>query len=90
MTPDQKRRSRESLAAFLAMEFDREVGDRKGSWKGGTTGHSIEMLPTDSPEWAFRRYCAANRLFFLCRMPNEAYREPPKSEEPSCTAKVPA
>jgi len=64
-----------TIRRSLSMEFDREVGERKGSWKGGTTGHSIEMLVGDSPEWAFRRYCAANRLHYLCRVPNEAFRE---------------
>lgn len=32
-------------------------GPEKGSWKGGTIGHSIEMLPDELHEAAFRRYC---------------------------------
>jgi hypothetical protein len=41
----------------LDLEFSAEVGREKGSWKGGTLGHSIDMLPGESPEAAFRRYC---------------------------------
>jgi hypothetical protein len=42
---------------YLSLEFDKEVGPEKGSWKGGTLGHSIEMLPGESCESAVRRYC---------------------------------
>jgi hypothetical protein len=41
----------------LSLEFSAEVGPEKGSWKGGTIGHSIEMLPGELHEPAFRRYC---------------------------------
>lgn len=41
----------------LDLEFSDEVGPEKGSWKGGTLGHSIEMLPGELHEAAFRRYC---------------------------------
>lgn len=41
----------------LDIDFDKEVGPEKGSWKGGTMGHSIEMLPGELHEAAFRRYC---------------------------------
>lgn len=43
----------------LDLEFSQEVGKDKGSWKGGTLGHGIEMLPGEDHEAAFRRYCAA-------------------------------
>lgn len=52
--PRQIRRS-------LDLKFSAEVGPEKGSWKGGTTGHSIEMLDGETPEQAFRRYCAKER-----------------------------
>lgn len=42
----------------LDIEFSSEVGTEKGSWKGGTLGHGIEMLPGEMHEDAFRRYCA--------------------------------
>ena len=45
------------VSRTLALEFSSEVGPEKGSWKGGTTGHSIEMLPGELHEAAFKRYC---------------------------------
>ncbi|WP_137921678.1 hypothetical protein [Hydrogenophaga sp. 2FB] len=45
------------ICRSLSLEFSEEVGPEKGSWKGGTTGHGIDMLPDESPEAAFRRYC---------------------------------
>ncbi len=41
----------------LDLNFSAEVGPEKGSWKGGTTGHGIEMRPGELHEDAFRRYC---------------------------------
>lgn len=41
----------------LDIHFSAEVGPEKGSWKGGTIGHGIDMLQGESPEKAFRRYC---------------------------------
>lgn len=41
----------------LDLQFSAEVGTEKGSWKGGTIGHSCEMVAGDTPETAFRRYC---------------------------------
>lgn len=42
----------------LDIAFSAEVGPEKGSWKGGTLGHSIDMLPGELHESAFLRYCA--------------------------------
>jgi len=41
----------------LDIEFASEVGPNKGSWKGGLIGTSIDMLPGEIHEAAFRRYC---------------------------------
>lgn len=49
----------------LGIDFSNETGRRKGSWKGGTVGHSIEMLPGELHEAAFRRYCAAFEMTFV-------------------------
>lgn len=49
----------------LDIEFSGETGKRKGSWKGGTIGHSIEMQPGELHESAFRRYCAEHEMTFL-------------------------
>jgi hypothetical protein len=41
----------------LDIRFATEVGTEKGSWKGGLIGTSIQMLPGELHESAFRRYC---------------------------------
>jgi len=51
----------------LDLRFSSEVGRRKGSWKGGTVGHGVTMLPGELHEAAFRRYCAENGLTFLAQ-----------------------
>ena len=48
-----------TIRRTLELSFSAEVGPQKGSWKGGTVGHAIEMLAGETPEAAFRRYCAA-------------------------------
>lgn len=45
----------------LDIAFSAEVGPDKGSWKGGMIGHSIDMLPGELHEAAFRRYCEKKR-----------------------------
>ena len=49
----------------LDIRFSKETGPRKGSWKGGTIGHSIDMLPGELHEAAFRRYCAEHQMTFI-------------------------
>lgn len=49
----------------LDIVFSAEVGPRKGSWKGGTVGHSIDMLPGELHEAAFKRYCEKHNLTFV-------------------------
>lgn len=39
----------------IDIEFNDEVGERSGSWKGGTIGCSYDMLPTDTIESCLRR-----------------------------------
>lgn len=51
----------------LDLRFSEEVGKRKGSWKGGTIGHAIDMLPEELHEESFRRYCEQNSLIFVGR-----------------------
>lgn len=41
----------------LNIEFDKECGPGKGSWKGGTMGTGIDMLPGELHKSAFLRYC---------------------------------
>lgn len=55
----------DKVSRSLDLDFSKEVGERKGSWKGGTLGHAINMLPGELHEAAFRRYCAEHRLTFV-------------------------
>lgn len=48
---------RPKIIRSLEINFNAEVGPEKGSWKGGLTGTSINMLPGESPESAFLRFC---------------------------------
>lgn len=63
---------RPRIRRHLDLRFSAEVGRRKGSWKGGTIGHAIEMLPGELHEAAFRRYCEENGLTFLGPMAERA------------------
>lgn len=45
------------ISRSLDIMFSGETGPEKGSWKGGTIGTGIEMLPAEDHEAAFRRYC---------------------------------
>jgi hypothetical protein len=56
---------RPKIRRSLDIAFPKETGDRKGSWKGGTVGHSIDMLPGELHGAAFRRYCAEHRMKFV-------------------------
>jgi hypothetical protein len=56
---------RNDVRRSLDIRFSAETGKRKGSWKGGTIGHGIDMLPGELHEAAFRRYCAENNMTFL-------------------------
>ena len=48
---------RPKIRRSLDIGFSEETGPEKGSWKGGTMGTGIEMLPDELHEAAFRRYC---------------------------------
>ena len=63
---------RPKINRSLDISFSSETGKRKGSWKGGTVGHSIKMLPGELHEAAFRRYCRENAMTFVgITTPNE-------------------
>ena len=52
------------------LKFSSEVGRRKGSWKGGTIGHSCEISPGEHVQEALERYCAKEGLKFIGDTPN--------------------
>ena len=53
------------VSRSLDIKFSGETGRRKGSWKGGTIGHSIKMRPDEGPLVAFMRYCDEHEMRFL-------------------------
>lgn len=74
----------------LDIRFSKETGERKGSWKGGTIGHSIEMLPNETPDQAMARYCTENKMTYVGARA-EVYVPPPKppvEEDDSIVAQV--
>ncbi len=58
------------IVRSLDITFSGETGKRKGSWKGGTIGHSIQMQSGEFHESAFRRYCAEHSMTFVNPTPN--------------------
>lgn len=49
---------RPRICRSLEIDFSAETGPEKGTWKGGTVGTSIDMLPGELHEAAMRRYCS--------------------------------
>lgn len=56
---------RNKVSRTFDVRFSSEVGPRKGSWKGGTVGHSGDIAPGETLEAAFRRYCEREKLTFV-------------------------
>ena len=44
------------ISKYIEITFDKEVGERSGSYKGGVTGTSYNMLPDESAEQCLRRF----------------------------------
>lgn len=40
---------------YIEIEFEKEVGSQKGTWKGGVMGCSYDLLPGETPEECIRR-----------------------------------
>lgn len=43
------------VCVSIDVQFDKEVGEQTGSWKGGTVGCSYKMLPGETTEQTLRR-----------------------------------
>lgn len=56
---------RNKVSRTFDVRFSAEVGKRKGSWKGGTVGHSGDIRRGEGLEAAFRRYCEREGLTFI-------------------------
>jgi hypothetical protein len=63
---------RPKIRRSLDIRFSGETGRRKGSWKGGTIGHGIDMEPGELHEGAFRRYCAQHDMTFIGPSPGSS------------------
>lgn len=51
------------IQTSLEIKFDKETGKRKGSWKGGTVGTSIEFLNYEElPVDAMKRFCEKREM----------------------------
>ena len=53
------------ISRYLELKFSKEMGPKKGSWKGGTIGHSIEIDKNTLHETAFKIYCGKYNLTFV-------------------------
>lgn len=53
------------VSTTIDIQFSKEVGPRKGSWKGGTLGHGGEYRKGERIQSAFVRYCYHNKLEFM-------------------------
>lgn len=66
---------RPMIRRSLSINFAKEIGTEKGSWKGGLCGTGIDMLAHETVEDAFRRFCeqeqrgkyGSYRIEFLAR-----------------------
>lgn len=56
---------RPRIQRYLEIDFSGETGKRKGSWKGGTIGSSVQIQPGELHESAFRRYCQEHDMAFI-------------------------
>jgi hypothetical protein len=52
----------------IDIRFSGETGRRKGSWKGGTVGHSGPAETGELHEAAFKRYCAEHEMTFVVEL----------------------
>ena len=60
---------RPRIRRSMNIGFSAEVGPKKGSWKGGTRGHGIDLrTPDETQTQAFVRYCLQNNLTFIERI----------------------
>lgn len=48
--------TRRRMEEEIAISFHEEVGNQRGSWKGGVTGTSARMKPGETPGEALRRF----------------------------------
>lgn len=52
------------IRTYVEMEFCPAYGRKKNTWKGGTIGHSIDLLAGERTDDAMRRYCTEHDMVF--------------------------
>lgn len=55
----------------LEINFSKETGRQKGSYKGGILGHSTYIAKGESIEDAFKRYCVKHDMSFIGKAVND-------------------
>lgn len=72
---------RPRIKHYIDITYSKEVGPRKGSWKGGTMGESAEMTQGDTALTAFIRHCNKNgrdwKGFAFTNSPSQPVPVPP-------------
>jgi hypothetical protein len=75
---------KDRIVRALDITFDKETGGRKGSWKGGTLGCSVEITEKEAHMVGFKRYCENNLMEFLGVHSDEFYKS--ESRKPKAGA----
>lgn len=57
-----------TISRYIELKYSAEVGDRKGSWKGGAIGQSFNIDNETLHEEGFRNFCQEKGLTFLEEM----------------------
>ncbi len=56
---------RPKISRSLDIKFSKQTGPKKGSWKGGTLGHGIEIGEDELHRAAFERYCGQHGMTLI-------------------------
>lgn len=72
----------------MNIEFSGETGSRKGSWKGGTIGHSIDTSKGETMLSAFTRYAEEHNMSNVKEL--DHYEKPPRKSNDSDTTQCAA
>lgn len=75
----------------LDLEFSKEVGPKKGSWKGGVLGTGTELFLNEEPIDAFLRFCEKENLRFVDisdAPPQKEYVKPEAKEQGKANLRV--
>lgn len=57
--------TRPLIRTNIDITYNIEVGERKGSWKGGTIGCGCDIMPGECLEDTFKRHCEKEKLTYI-------------------------